>query len=107
MHLWQRGTPRRSIFGDLVLLAFLIAQVLDGGLTYVGVSVFGPEIEGNPLLGWLMQTVGEAPALAGAKIVASTCGIALHLIAVHRVVAILTGVYFGAAILPWTIILYF
>jgi hypothetical protein len=104
--LWHCDARSRSVFGDLVLVAFLLSQVLDGALTYVGITVFGPEMEGNPLLGWLMLTLGEGPALAGAKVVAGICGIVLHLIAVHRVVAILTAVYVAAAILPWTIILY-
>lgn len=90
---------------QLVFAAFLIAQVLDGVLTYVGVSVFGVAAEGNPILAWLMTTYGEAFALAGAKIVAALCGVALYILAVDRLLAALTLVYVGAAIIPWTLVL--
>jgi len=100
---WTSGTR----FGDVALVAFLVCQVLDGALTYVGVVTFGRSIEANPLLAWLMDTVGEATAVTGAKVLAGTCGIALHLTAVHRIVAILTLVYLGVAVLPWTGLLFF
>ena len=44
------GIIRRSRFGDVALVAFLLAQACDGVLTYVGVSTYGVRIEGNPLL---------------------------------------------------------
>ena len=77
------GSTRRNIFGDLALVPFLLAQASDGVLTYVGISTFGASIEANPLIGWLMATIGHGPALAAAKLTASTFGIALHLIDVH------------------------
>lgn len=96
-----------SRFGDVVLVLFLICQVLDGALTYVGVVTFGRSIEANPLLEWLMGAVGEGTAVTGAKVLAGTCGIALHLTAVHRIVALLTLVYLGVAVIPWTGLLFF
>jgi hypothetical protein len=69
--------------------------------------VFGPTIEANPLLAWLIGTVGAAPALASAKTAAIVAGAFLHLISVHRVVATLTCVYLLAAIGPWTHLLFF
>ena len=105
--LLNRPLAPLSRFGDFVLILFLISQVLDGALTYVGVLTFGRSVEANPLLHWLMGTVGEGPALTGAKVVAGSCGIALHLTAVHRIVAALTAFYLAAAILPWTSILFF
>jgi uncharacterized membrane protein len=97
---------RRSLFGDIVLVAFLLAQAFDGVLTYVGVSTYGVRMEGNPLLGWLMTTVGQGVALTAAKTTAGAFGIALHLTSVHRVVALLTAFYVAAAVLPWIGILY-
>lgn len=104
-----RPSRRKSAswFGDAALVAFLLAQVLDGALTYQGVVTYGLGVEGNPLLTWLMGFVGEGPALAGAKIIAGSCGIALHRRAVHRVVALLTGVYVAVSIVPWTRLLFF
>jgi len=90
-----------------VVVAFLLAQACDGVLTYVGVSLHGLDIEGNPLLGWLMNQVGHGAALAAAKMVAGGLGIALHLAAVHRVVAALAAFYLVVAVVPWIVILFF
>ncbi|MGH9409123.1 MAG: DUF5658 family protein [Vicinamibacterales bacterium] len=97
---------RRSRFGDVVLVAFLLAQALDGVLTYVGVRTYGLRMEGNPLLAWLMASVGHGLGLAAAKTAAGAFGIALHMSAVHRVVAVLAAIYFVAAVLPWIGTLY-
>lgn len=106
LNVRSSGTIERSLFGDIVLVAFLLAQAFDGVLTYVGVTTYGVRMEGNPLLGWLMTTVGQGVALAAAKTTAGAFGIALHLTSVHRVVAILTAFYVAAAVLPWIGILY-
>ena len=99
-------TTRSSWFGNLVVVAFLVAQACDGVLTYVGVSTYGVHIEGNPLLGWLMAAMGQGLALATAKVTAGAFGIALHLVAVHRVVAVLAALYVVVAIVPWLSILF-
>lgn len=98
------GFSRTTTFGNVVIVLFLVSQALDGGLTYIGVHTFGPAIEGNPLLAWLMSSVGEGPALAGAKLAAMGFGIVLHLASVHRVIAVLTALYVTAALLPWTVL---
>jgi uncharacterized membrane protein len=103
----QAGGNRRSLFGDVVLVAFLLAQASDGVLTYVGVSTYGMHMEANPLLAWLMTAMGQGLALATAKTAAGIFGIALHLTAVHRLVAMLTLFYIGVAVLPWIGILYY
>jgi len=89
-----------------VVIAFLVAQACDGVLTYVGVSVYGARIEGNPLLGWLMASIGQGLALAATKAAAGAFGIALHLSAVHRLVAALAAFYLAVAIVPWIAILF-
>ena len=104
--MWQRGATQRSRFGDFAVLVFLLTQALDGVLTYVGVSHYGPHIEGNPLIAWLMETLGEGPALAAAKLTAGAFGIALHLSAVHSAVAFLAAFYVVVAIGPWVAILF-
>ena len=103
------GTARsteRSLFGDAALLLFLLAQASDGVLTYVGVTVYGLQMEGNPLLSWMMSAFGQGPALATAKLAAGGFGIALHLSAVHRAVALLTAFYLVVAVGPWLAILF-
>jgi uncharacterized membrane protein len=96
----------RSVFGDAALLLFLLAQAGDGVLTYVGVTVYGSQMEGNPLIRWLMYSLGEGPALTAAKLTACCFGIALHVFAVHKTVAALTTFYFLVAVLPWFSILF-
>ena len=104
--LRQARTERLTRFGNWAIILFLVTQALDGVLTYIGLTVYGPTIEANPLLGWLMLSFGAGPALAGAKLVAAGLGIILHLVSVHRAVALLTLLYACAAILPWTHLLF-
>ena len=93
-------TASRS-FGDAVILAFFLAQALDGVFTYIGVATMGRDIEANPLLHWLMGATGHGLALAIAKFSAAGFGIVLHLTRVHRAVALLTLLYVSVAIVPW------
>jgi hypothetical protein len=97
---------RQSLFGDVVLLVFLLAQCFDGVLTYVGVVSFGVTIEANPLIAALMGTIGHGAGLVTAKAVAIVLGIALHLRQVHGAVALLAGFYVVVAVLPWIAILF-
>ncbi len=97
---------RTARFGNVVVIAFLLAQALDGVLTYVGVSLYGIHMEGNPILAWMMTVMGQGAALATAKGIAGGFGIALHLGAVHRVVAVLAAFYIAVAVVPWIGILF-
>jgi hypothetical protein len=92
-------------FGDTVIILFFVAQALDGALTYIGVQSIGREIEGNPLLYWLMGVAGHGPGLALAKFVTAGFGMVLHLTGVHRAVALLTMLYVSAAVVPWIAVL--
>ena len=96
----------RSTFGDAALVLFLLAQASDGVLTYIGVATYGPGVEGNPLIAWLMGAMGHGPGLATAKLAAGCFGIALHLSAVHKAVAALAFFYIAVAIGPWMVLLY-
>jgi uncharacterized membrane protein len=107
-----RAWPGRALaftqserFGNTVIILFFLAQALDGALTYVGVTLLGRDLEGNPLLHWLMGATGHVPALALAKLAAAGFGIILHLASVHRAVALLTLLYLSAAIVPWVAVL--
>jgi uncharacterized membrane protein len=102
-----RGSTRRNLFGDAALLVFLVAQASDGVLTYIGVSSYGLQVEANPLISWLMASIGEGAALTTAKLTAGFFGIALHLSAVHKAVALLAAFYITAAVLPWMAILFY
>jgi hypothetical protein len=102
--LWSpRVEP--SAFGNIAIVAFLLAQCFDGIFTYIGVSTYGLGIEGNPLIVSMMTSLGQGMALLMAKIVASLLGVCLHLYEIHGAVALLAGFYFAVAILPWVAIL--
>jgi len=94
------------MFGDVVLVAFLCVQVLDGIFTYLGIITFGPAVEANPILASLMAHLGHGPALMLAKLIAGSLGIGLHLKGIHAAVALLAGFYVMAALLPWALILF-
>jgi hypothetical protein len=100
--LYKRWEQPRSLFGDLMVVSFLLMQCLDGVFTYLGVAIWGPTIEANPLISSAMAAGGVAAGLGGAKAVAISLGILLHLRRVHYLVALLTCIYFTVAILPWT-----
>jgi hypothetical protein len=100
--LYKRWETKGSVFGDAVVLAFLLVQLLDGLFTYFGVITWGPGIEANPLVSSAMATAGLGAGLASTKLLAAGLGIVLHLRRVHNLVFLLTAIYVCAAILPWT-----
>ena len=79
-------------------------QCLDGALTYLGVHIWGPSIEANPLIRSAVALAGVGGGLAAAKLTAIGLGMALHLRRVHGIVALLTVFYLAVAILPWTVL---
>jgi hypothetical protein len=85
----------------LVLTVFLATQLLDGALTYWGVSRFGIQVEFNSWLATLMHSIGPAPALIAAKGLACLCGFVLFATTSFRVLAIATGWCLGFAVVPW------
>ena len=96
---------RGSLFGDMAIVTFLLAQLFDGIFTYIGVRTYGLGIEANPLIASLMASYGHGTALVGAKSVAGALGVCLHLREIHAAVAILSGFYVAVAIVPWLAIL--
>jgi hypothetical protein len=99
--LYRRWDTPRCVFGDAVVLAFVVAQCLDGVFTYLGISIWGLQAEANPLVSSAVVAAGLVPGLAGVKLIAVSLGIALHHCRVHNLVALLTAVYVAAAIVPW------
>ncbi len=91
----------RKNFGYAVLAVFLLTQAADGILTYVGVGLHGLHSEANPLAARLMASFGLVPAVALVKLVTSSIGFVLHALGVHRVLAVVAGVYLLAAVVPW------
>jgi hypothetical protein len=91
----------KSRFGDLMVVGFMLMQCLDAVFTYLGISIWGPAIEANPLISSAMAVGGVVAGLGGAKVMAIGFGMLLHLRRVHNLVALLTAVYFAVAVLPW------
>jgi hypothetical protein len=96
---------QRSLFGDVILILFLLAQVCDGAFTYIGVQTFGLHAEGNPIVGWYIAAVGAGLALVGTKALAIGCAAVLHAQARHRTIGFLTIIYLTFAVIPWIDIL--
>lgn len=95
----------RSIFGEVAMIFFLLVQALDGAFTYIGISMYGIDIEMNPIIAFLVLEFGQGTALVATKSVASMLGIVLHLRQVHRAVFFLAMFYLCVAIWPWAAIL--
>jgi hypothetical protein len=100
--LYKRWDTPRSRFGDLMVVGFVLVQCLDGVFTYLGVRIWGPGIEANPLISSAMAAAGVLTGLGTMKLVAISLGILLHLRRIHNMVALLTAIYVAVAIVPWT-----
>jgi uncharacterized membrane protein len=98
-------SPARSPFGTGALIAFVIAQLCDGVLTYVGVHTFGQSIEANPILSWYIAAFGAGAALIAAKGLAIACALLLYRFARYWTIGALTVMYFAMAVQPWVSLL--
>lgn len=87
--------------GNITLVCFMVAQLVDWFATYQGVTLFGTEIEANPVLRFLMERYDIILSLTAAKIAATAAGVFLHLFDRHFEVAFLTLVYSWFALVPW------
>jgi hypothetical protein len=99
-----RARPEDLKQGPLVLAIFFVTQVLDGVLTYWGVTRFGIDIEMNSLLAATMHEVGPGLALFTAKAVACACGVLLYVNAYLRPLAAVAGLCLGLAVVPWIVV---
>ena len=96
---------RRLSRPELVFLAFVVVQAMDGVMSYIGVRIFGSWIEANPLVAWYASVLGPAMAFTLVKLFAIACGTMLYLTARHRTVAALTLFYLAFAVAPWVHVL--
>jgi hypothetical protein len=97
-------TAPYSRFGDIAVITFMVVQALDGVLTYLGVHIWGPAVEANPLISSAVSFAGVGTGVAMAKLFAVGLGMILHLRRVHGVVALLTAFYLAVAIVPWAML---
>jgi hypothetical protein len=96
----------RRLYGDVVWIAFVVVQAMDGLFTYVGMQLHGIAAEANPLIAWYAATYGITASVLFAKLFAALCGAVLHASARHQVLAVLTLTYSLVAIWPWTMVLW-
>jgi Domain of unknown function (DUF5658) len=89
----------------VVFLIFLVAQALDGILTYAGIRELGMAVEANQLIVFYSDMFGVGAALIGAKGLACACGLILYAAHYHRSLAVAAGVYIGVAVVPWLLAL--
>ena len=112
---WLRDVPsgtgcadgigvRHAKQAPIVLALFILTQVLDGALTYWGVTKFGLGVESNGYLLGLMQSIGPGLALIAAKALAVACGVILFSTTSFRVLAVATGWCLGFAVVPWLVL---
>ena len=90
---------------EFVLSIFVLAQALDGALTYIGLHRFGVGMELNQLLVFYMEIFGVGLTLVGAKGLACACGVVLFVTERHKAVAIAAGASIGVAVVPWLLAL--
>src|SRR5262245_14456320 len=93
-------SSRRFSWPEVILLAFVSVQVLDGVMSYIGVHRIG-WMEGNPLVGWYLNVLGPALAFTLVELFAVACGSLLYFRARHGTVAALTVFYLAFAVVPW------
>ena len=66
----------RSRFGDLVVIGFVLMQCLDAVFTYLGVTIWGPAIEANPLISSAMAAggvIGAWPSASACSCISVAC----------------------------------
>ncbi len=95
--------------GFFAFSSLLLFQILDAVLTYIGVLSFGVEMEGNPLIRFLMNLVGPLVAIFVVKSFAVLCVVYLWNLRtkvqwIPRAAKFLSLYYLFFAILPWSFV---
>ena len=107
LHVGNRSISKRALqLGGILALC----QILDGLLTWLGVSVYGVKLEGNAFIRMLIEAYGAAPALLVAKLFAVSLVVFLTWYAHGRrwfrpMIVLLSVIYVMFAIWPWTYIM--
>lgn len=99
-----RVRPEDLRQAPLVLAIFIVSQMLDGALTYWGVTRFGVELEMNALLVATIHEFGPGAALLAAKGLACVCGLVLYVNLYFRPLAAVAGLCLGLAVVPWIVV---
>lgn len=96
---------RSDTFGKIAISIFIVMQILDGCLTYAGVTQ-GLDTEANPLISWLMSVAGVGLGLSVSKVAAMGLGIWLYKSGAYiLLLAFLSVMGFLLAVFPWAYLL--
>ena len=105
---------RKTSTSELIFLTLTLTflQLLDGILTGVGVINFGPEIEANSIIRFLIESWGVIPALLTVKafallVIIALCSMVPKVTWLAAAMKAIIVLYIFAAIIPWTMILSF
>ncbi len=114
IRVFNQSLTEKSYHEDLHLLGalFIALQIIDGLLTYHGVTLRGTGVEGNILIRILMESFGIATALVAAKLLAVVftiivCVAGVQISWVRPALISLIGLYALLAVVPWSYILIF
>jgi hypothetical protein len=88
----------------VVLAVFVATQVLDGVLTYAGITR-GVAHEANPLIAGLIPYTGLFVSLGAMKLFAVGCGCVLAILDRTKLLAFAVLLYWAFAVLPWMFLL--
>lgn len=96
---------------SLLAAILVVIQILDGIFTGIGVMIYGPGIEANPIIRSLIESWGPANAMLCVKTVAIAIVLFLAYLSNYvnwmpRAMRIVIGIYMVSAIIPWSLILY-
>lgn len=104
---------RRTKITKFGLILLFVFQILDGVLTYKGVTGFNTlEVEGNPLLRTVMEYFGVIPGLVGIKLLACLIIIFMYnnieelITTWFSIVIYLVVLAYSMAILIWYLVLF-
>jgi hypothetical protein len=105
----ERSGQAQSAF--LITTSLILLQAADGVLTSMGVSRYGVNAEGNPLLRALITEFGNVPTLGFVKCIAIVFILALYYYSkrlpwIQNAMGAISCVYLFAAVLPWTYVLF-
>ena len=80
-------------------LILALMQVLDGVLTYWGVSRFGTGVEGNPLVKSLIETFGAEPTLFSLKLLGVFLSWVFVKLRAAKALVFMAGLYSGVVLI--------
>ena len=102
-----RRLPGSSLLLNVLFVLFLVTQLLDGVLTYVGIRSWGKGIEGNPIIVEVVSLCGLGIGVVLVKLGAVIAGTIVYWsyaknpLLVLTTLFALTIIYLVVAIIPW------